>query len=129
MRAWVAASGAKPVMTGLAFNRLSAARPTIGRYATSRQPETYVSERAMGFEPTTSSLGSWHSTTELRPRAESGTFGVVLPDATIPLTLRMLSRVGAIFKQAAEFGGPGTRVRIGCPGRRPNVNGLSPVVL
>ena len=25
-------------------------------------------ERAMGFEPTTSSLGSWHSTTELRPR-------------------------------------------------------------
>src|SRR5215207_8490530 len=24
-------------------------------------------ERAMGFEPTTSSLGSWHSTTELRP--------------------------------------------------------------
>jgi uncharacterized protein (TIGR03000 family) len=27
-----------------------------------------VRERAMGFEPTTSSLGSWHSTTELRPR-------------------------------------------------------------
>src|SRR5271156_1331657 len=26
------------------------------------------SERAMGFEPTTSSLGSWHSTAELRPR-------------------------------------------------------------
>ncbi len=25
-------------------------------------------ERAMGFEPTTSSLGSWHSTTELRPQ-------------------------------------------------------------
>src|SRR5262249_32769884 len=25
-------------------------------------------ERAMGFEPTTSSLGSWHSTAELRPR-------------------------------------------------------------
>ena len=24
----------------------------------------------MGFEPTTSSLGSWHSTTELRPRIE-----------------------------------------------------------
>ncbi len=25
-------------------------------------------ERAMGLEPTTSSLGSWHSTAELRPR-------------------------------------------------------------
>ena len=25
-------------------------------------------KRAIGFEPTTSSLGSWHSTTELRPR-------------------------------------------------------------
>src|SRR5947208_2880548 len=24
-------------------------------------------ERAIGFEPTTSSLGSWHSTAELRP--------------------------------------------------------------
>jgi hypothetical protein len=24
-------------------------------------------ERAMGIEPTTSSLGSWHSTAELRP--------------------------------------------------------------
>ncbi len=30
---------------------------------------SYLGERAMGFEPTTSSLGSWHSTTELRPRA------------------------------------------------------------
>jgi hypothetical protein len=26
-------------------------------------------ERAVGVEPTTSSLGSWHSTTELRPRS------------------------------------------------------------
>ncbi len=26
-------------------------------------------KRAMGFEPTTSSLGSWHSTTELHPQA------------------------------------------------------------
>ena len=25
-------------------------------------------KRAIGFEPTTSSLGSWHSTTELRPQ-------------------------------------------------------------
>ncbi len=25
-------------------------------------------KRAMGFEPTTSSLGSWHSTTELHPQ-------------------------------------------------------------
>jgi len=28
-----------------------------------------VKQRAMGFEPTTSSLGSWHSTTELRPHS------------------------------------------------------------
>ena len=28
---------------------------------------TGTPQRAMGFEPTTSSLGSWHSTTELRP--------------------------------------------------------------
>jgi hypothetical protein len=37
-----------------------------------KAPETYhfrgtCLERAMGLEPTTSSLGSWHSTTELRP--------------------------------------------------------------
>jgi hypothetical protein len=30
-----------------------------------------LEERAMGFEPTTSSLGSWHSTPELRPRGYS----------------------------------------------------------
>jgi hypothetical protein len=39
-------------------------------------------ERATGFEPATSSLGSWHSTTELRPRticliiAEEGFFAI-----------------------------------------------------
>src|SRR5262245_42577237 len=33
-----------------------------------RSDEEFRQERAMGFEPTTSSLGSWHSTTELRPR-------------------------------------------------------------
>src|ERR1051325_10601269 len=27
-----------------------------------------LKQRAIGFEPTTSSLGSWHSTTELRPQ-------------------------------------------------------------
>ena len=27
-----------------------------------------MKKRAMGVEPTTSSLGSWHSTTELRPQ-------------------------------------------------------------
>ncbi len=30
-------------------------------------PSRQVKQRAIGFEPTTSSLGSWHSTTELRP--------------------------------------------------------------
>jgi hypothetical protein len=29
-------------------------------------------ERATGLEPATSSLGSWHSTTELRPRLHEG---------------------------------------------------------
>ena len=45
-----------------------AALRTIGRYANSRSAEPSYQQRAMGFEPTTSSLGSWHSTTELRPR-------------------------------------------------------------
>ena len=31
-----------------------------------------LSQRAKGFEPSTSSLGSWHSTTELRPRVSGG---------------------------------------------------------
>src|SRR5690349_11674804 len=38
---------------------------------TQRSAGLYISERAMGFEPTTSSLGSWHSTTELRPQNQS----------------------------------------------------------
>src|SRR5206468_10225047 len=29
-----------------------------------------LQERATGFEPVTSSLGSWHSTPELRPQAQ-----------------------------------------------------------
>src|SRR5439155_12156875 len=33
------------------------------------RPSYLVSERATGFEPVTSSLGSWHSTPELRPQA------------------------------------------------------------
>src|SRR5436190_23225421 len=33
-----------------------------------RSAKDFRSKRAMGFEPTTSSLGSWHSTAELRPR-------------------------------------------------------------
>src|SRR6266576_2728817 len=32
------------------------------------RPVPFFSERATGFEPVTSSLGSWHSTPELRPR-------------------------------------------------------------
>ncbi len=31
---------------------------------------SHLGERAKGFEPSTSSLGSWHSTTELRPRVK-----------------------------------------------------------
>ena len=34
-----------------------------------RRPEKVV-ERATGLEPATSSLGSWHSTTELRPLSD-----------------------------------------------------------
>src|ERR1043165_3677078 len=40
--------------------------PTGRRNALPRQHLT--EERATGVEPATSSLGSWHSTTELRPR-------------------------------------------------------------
>src|SRR6185503_11801247 len=48
----------------------SAALPFGAGALTSDRPVTYSSKRAMGFEPTTSSLGSWHSTTELRPRTD-----------------------------------------------------------
>ena len=34
-------------------------------------------EREMGFEPTTSSLGSWHSTTELLPLSANN---LILPN-------------------------------------------------
>src|SRR4051794_18570476 len=47
---------------------LFAAPPDAGGYAKSSVRQVLRQERAMGFEPTTSSLGSWHSTTELRPR-------------------------------------------------------------
>ena len=34
----------------------------------SNDMQRYAKKRASGFEPPTSSLGSWHSTTELRPQ-------------------------------------------------------------
>jgi hypothetical protein len=52
--------------TDLKYGEVSA---TSGELATREgmEPEAF-SERATGLEPATSSLGSWHSTTELRPR-------------------------------------------------------------
>ena len=40
------------------FSPIRAALPTGGRYVYSRSAESLLQERAMGFEPTTSSLGS-----------------------------------------------------------------------
>jgi len=42
-------------------------------------------KRAMGFEPTTSSLGSWHSTTELRPQPYLSSLSGVTPRRQGPL--------------------------------------------
>ena len=42
--------------------------PTLDRYTNSRSAQPLYQQRAKGFEPSTSSLGSWHSTTELRPQ-------------------------------------------------------------
>src|SRR5260221_12905040 len=57
---------------------------------------TSVSERATGFEPVTSSLGSWHSTPELRPR--TGRNVVSHPTwcqrRIVPATVRRDERVG-----------------------------------
>ena len=56
-----------------------------------REPPTQVrdqrkeKERATGVEPATSSLGSWHSTTELRPRR----FGAYLS----PIALATVARI------------------------------------
>src|SRR5260370_32260842 len=43
-------------------------------------------KRATGFEPATSSLGSWHSTAELRPR-RMGPPGPEIARPTAPVTL------------------------------------------
>ncbi len=45
-----------------------AGRRPFGRSAVRACGKVSYEERAIGFEPTTSSLGSWHSTTELRPQ-------------------------------------------------------------
>ena len=57
-------------------------------------------ERAMGFEPTTSSLGSWHSTTELHPRTVLRPVNQALAPSRI-ITLRTAS-----FKKPRGFSRP-----------------------
>ena len=49
-------------------NKVRTALPDAGRYAKTSVRKGLSQERARGFEPLTSSLGSWHSTTELRPQ-------------------------------------------------------------
>ncbi len=43
-------------------------RTGTGVFACKLIVRNVLGKRAIGFEPTTSSLGSWHSTTELRPQ-------------------------------------------------------------
>jgi hypothetical protein len=60
---------APPAAAASVFTRSPARTRSIATRALSLDPRKRDSkERAMGFEPTTSSLGSWHSTTELRPQ-------------------------------------------------------------
>src|SRR5688500_20375190 len=44
-------------------------KAALSRRPSSLDPQPLGPERATGLEPATSSLGSWHSTTELRPRS------------------------------------------------------------
>ena len=65
-QAWEAALG-----LGRAGHRRSAAADLTLPVPESRDPRGFPEgpvERPTGFEPATSSLGSWHSATELRPR-------------------------------------------------------------
>ena len=56
---------------GIGVARATAAKPLEDSVLTKvvrRQRVLLILEREMGLEPTTSSLGSWHSTAELRPQ-------------------------------------------------------------
>jgi hypothetical protein len=51
-------------------------------------PKLLKMERETGLEPATSSLGSWHSTTELLPHSAVGTKSSLHPSA-LPRTVRL----------------------------------------
>ncbi len=55
------------MQAGIRFWPFQAKRPGL---VSPGPASTSIKKRAIGFEPTTSSLGSWHSTTELRPQAD-----------------------------------------------------------
>ena len=52
-------------------------------------------KRAMGFEPTTSSLGSWHSTTELRPQVVA--IKGLMQNSLVVLFFLVVTLVATIF--------------------------------
>src|SRR5262249_55072971 len=59
----------------------------------------FFGERATGLEPATSSLGSWHSTTELRPQVRlkvKKPAGTVKHDHRLPAASRKLRRSGSL---------------------------------
>src|SRR5690348_9138556 len=62
-----ATSGAETRSYGLGNRSRPRRRPSAGTLELA-SAYRFASERARGFEPLTSSLGSWHSTTELRPQ-------------------------------------------------------------
>ena len=58
------------MQAGIRFWPFQAKRPGL---VSPGPASTSIKKRAIGFEPTTSSLGSWHSTTELRPQTRFST--------------------------------------------------------
>ena len=78
-----------------------------------RGPSVSLMERAMGLEPTTSSLGSWHSTTELRPPFHAAQEAPPQPrwsfwiDCSFAFALLMLLVAlmleGSIFRHSCHF--------------------------
>src|SRR2546426_5184694 len=65
---WGGTQGFWPARGAAGAARRQQARATAGERMGSSGQGRRERERATGFEPATSSLGSWHSTPELRPR-------------------------------------------------------------
>src|SRR5438067_185303 len=83
-------------------------------------------ERETGFEPATSSLGSWHSTTELLPRYTNGS--LTIARSAIPIMSVYVARFAGQSSFQAQYStanqGPGSVGRATRPPLAPGTVGL-----